>query len=79
MEEWQNWYFKDDKVIYNLKGDMQITMPRCNFEIYVKEMDYNIFHIQVAEDDFKPYTPTQEEYDKEEKEFFDNYFKSQQR
>lgn len=75
MKQVEDWNIIDGKVVYDFTDGTQETVERSKFEEYVKEMDYNIFHTQIAEDEFVPYTPSDEEYIKAEKEFFDDYFK----
>lgn len=75
MKEVEDWNIIDDKVVYDFSDGTQQTIERSLFDEYVKEMDYNLWHTQVAEDDFVPYTPSDEEYARVEKEFFSDYFK----
>ena len=70
-----DWNYKEDKVEYLLSDNLTVTLDRDLFRQHCLETDF--YTIQVAEDDFKPYTPTEQEYLKDEKEFFNNYFKEE--
>ena len=75
MREVEDWNIIDDKVVYEFSDGSQKIVERSKFDEYVREMDYNLWHNQVDVDDFRPYTPSNREYKKEEVQFFDNYFK----
>lgn len=68
-------YFNDKFIEARFEDEHTELFSRDLFAEYVQEMDYNIFHVQVAEDDFKPYTPSDKELLQAENEFWDKYFK----